>query len=88
VFTANSNLQRFTATVKNLQIRYRRPAMTDVRAETSLDAGTIARIKRELGDLGKTEFMLDAELTDSEGTVVATTRGTSQVRAIASADTT
>jgi thioesterase domain-containing protein len=84
VFIANFDLQRFTATVKDIQIRYRRPTMTDVRAETSLDAGTIARIKRESDDLGKTEFVLDAELTDSGGTVVATTQGTYQVRAIAS----
>jgi acyl-coenzyme A thioesterase PaaI-like protein len=35
VFIANFDLQRFTATVKDIQIRYRRPAMTDVRAETS-----------------------------------------------------
>jgi thioesterase domain-containing protein len=87
VFIANFDLQRFTATVKDVQIRYRRPAMTDVRAETPLDVRTIARIKRESDDLGKTEFVLDAELTDTEGTVVATTQGTYQVRAIASADT-
>jgi thioesterase domain-containing protein len=87
VFIANFDLQRFTATVKDVQIRYRRPAMTDVRAETPLDVRTIARIKRESDDLGNTEFVLDAELTDTEGTVVATTQGTYQVRAIASADT-
>jgi uncharacterized membrane protein affecting hemolysin expression len=44
-------------------------------------------IKRESDDLGKTEFVLDAELTDTEGTVVATTQRTYQVRAIASTDT-
>jgi thioesterase domain-containing protein len=88
VFIANFDLQRCTATVKDIQIRYRLPAMTDVRAEASLDARTIARIKRESDDMGKTEFVLDAELTDTEGTVVATTQGTYQVRALASADTT
>ena len=82
VFVANFDLRRFTATVKDMQIRYRRPAMSDVRAETSLDASTIARIRREAGDAGKTEFVLDAELTDTEGVVVAITHGTYQVRAL------
>jgi thioesterase domain-containing protein len=84
VFFANFDLGRFTATVKDVQIRYRRPAMTDIRAEVSLAADTLARIKREADDVGKTEFVLDAELTDTDGVVVATTHGTYQVRALRS----
>ena len=80
VFFANFDLRRFTATVKDMQIRYRRPAMTDVRAEASLDASTITRIKREADHSGKTEFVLDAGLTDTAGVLVATTHGTYQVR--------
>jgi thioesterase domain-containing protein len=82
VFFANFDLGRFTGTVKDMQIRYRRPATTDVRAEVSLDADTIARIKREADESGKTEFVLDAVLTDTEGVVVATTHGTYQIRAL------
>jgi thioesterase domain-containing protein len=84
VFISSFDLSLFTATVKDVQIRYRRPAMTDVRAEASLDASTIARIKREADAAGKTEFVLDAELTDTVGVVVAVTHGTYQVRTIAS----
>jgi len=80
VFAANFDLSRFTATVKDVQIRYRRPAMTDVRAEASLDASTVARLKREADNAGKAEFVLDAELTDTAGVLVATTHGTYQVR--------
>ena len=87
VFFANFDLRRFTATVEDMKIRYRRPAMTDVRAEASLDASTIARIKREADDSGKTEFVLDAELTDTEGVVVAITHGTYQVRTYETAST-
>jgi thioesterase domain-containing protein len=82
VFFANFDLARFTGTVKDMQIRYRRPAMTDVRAETSLDATTIERIKREADTVGKAEFALDAELTNVAGDVVAITHGTYQVRTI------
>jgi len=80
VFAANFDLGRFTATVKDVQIRFRRPAMTDVRAEASLDASTVARLKREADNDGKAEFVLDAQLTDAAGVVVATTHGTYQVR--------
>jgi acyl-coenzyme A thioesterase PaaI-like protein len=80
VFAANFDLSRFTATMKKVQIRYRRPATTDVRAEASLDASTVARIKRDADAAGKAEFVLDAELSDTAGVVVATTHGTYQVR--------
>jgi Domain of unknown function (DUF4442) len=80
VFAANFDLSRFTATVKDVRIRYRRPAMTDVRAEASLDASTVARLKPEADNAGKAEFVLDAELTDTAGVVVTTTHGTYQVR--------
>jgi thioesterase domain-containing protein len=80
VVAANFDLSRFTATVKDVYIRYRRPAMTDIRAETSVDADTVARIKQEAETVGKAEFVLDAELTDTAGVVVATTHGTYQVR--------
>lgn len=80
VFAANFDVGRFTATVKDVQIRFRRPAMTDVRAEASLDANEIARVTREADSAGKAEFVLDAELTDTAGVVVATTHGTYHVR--------
>ena len=80
VFAANFDRESFTATVKDVQIRYHRPAMTDVRAEASIDANTVERIKREADDVGKAEFALDAELKDTSGVVVATTHGTYQVR--------
>jgi len=80
VFAANFDRSAFTATVKDVQIRYRRPAMTDVRAEASIDADTVERLKQEAETNGKAEFVLDAELTDTAGVVVATTHGTYQVR--------
>jgi len=82
IVVASFDLSRFTATVKDVQIRYRRPATTDVRAHASLDAGEVARIKQEAAIAGKAEFVLDAELTDLAGVVVATTHGTYQVRRI------
>ena len=65
VFAANFDRSSFTATVKDVQIRYRRPATTDVRAEASLGADAVERLKQEAETVGKAEFVLDAELTDT-----------------------
>jgi thioesterase domain-containing protein len=73
--------ERFYPTVKDLQIRYRRPATTDVRAQAQLDTATIDRMRRDTEARGKTEFVLDAVLTDTAAEVVATTRGIYQIRA-------
>ena len=87
VFAANFDVSLFTATVKEVQIRYRRPAKTDVRAEASLDANTVARIKRDADAAGKAEFALEATLTDTAGVVVATTYGIYQVRRLRADET-
>ncbi|WP_207897362.1 PaaI family thioesterase [Amycolatopsis pittospori] len=88
LFVANFDVERFHPTVKDVQIRYRRPATTDVRAEASLDADTIVRLRREADHHGKAEFVLDATITDATGEVVASTRGTYQVRANATGTST
>lgn len=81
LFVASFDVVKFYPTVKDLQIHFRRPATSDVRAEASLDEARIARLKHEADANGKAEFELDALLTDTAGQVVATTRGTYQVRA-------
>jgi thioesterase domain-containing protein len=80
LFFPSFDAARFYPTVKDVQIRYRRPATTDVRAQAELDATTIERMQHEVETVGKTEFVLDAVLTETTGRVVATTRGTYQIR--------
>lgn len=85
LFAASFDIARFYPTVKDLKIDYVRPATTDVRAETKLDLESIEALKAELEVTGKVQFELDAELTDTTGQVVATTRGTYQIRALRTA---
>jgi len=75
------DLARFYPTVKSLTIDFRRPATTAVRAEASLTEDAIERIRDLAESCGKAEFVLDAVITDASGEVVATTRGTYQLRA-------
>jgi thioesterase domain-containing protein len=71
---------RFYPIVKDLRIDFRRPATTAVTARAELSTDEIARVGEAAERDGKGEFVLRAELTDEEGTVVATTEGTYQVR--------
>lgn len=81
MFGASFDIARFHPTVKDLHIRFRRPATSDIRAEASLDASTLAGLRAEAEENGKAEFVLEARITDLAGEVVATTVGTYQVRA-------
>lgn len=67
--------------VKDLRISFRKPAKTDVRAEASLSEDEIARIAAEAAANGKSDFVLKAVVTDTNGVVVAETEGLYQLRA-------
>jgi thioesterase domain-containing protein len=70
----------FYPILKDVQIRFRRLATTTIKASTSLDEDAIAAIATEAAANGKADYVLDAELTDTDGTVVATTHGVYQLR--------
>ena len=76
----DGELAGFVPIVKESSIRFRRPALGVVRAEASLPADEVARIRRDALAQGKSEFALGATLTDAHGEVVATTIGTYQLR--------
>ncbi|OLR89642.1 PaaI family thioesterase [Actinokineospora bangkokensis] len=71
---------RFYPVVRDLKVDFRRPARSDVLARAELDQATIARVAAEAEEHGKAPFTLEAVLTDTGGTVVATTVGSYQLR--------
>ena len=71
----------FYPLAKDVQITFLKPARTDVRAEAALAEEDIARIGAEAAAHGKADFVLEAELTDADGIVVARLRGHYQLRA-------
>lgn len=66
--------------VKDLQIFFRKPAKTDVRAQASLSEDEIARVVADADANGKADFTMAATVTDADGVVVAETRGLYQLR--------
>lgn len=74
------DVSRFLPTVKTVEIHFRRPATTDVAATATLTREVIDRVAADAEETGKGEFILEAEITDTSGQVVATTVGTYQLR--------
>jgi acyl-coenzyme A thioesterase PaaI-like protein len=68
--------------VKNVDIAFVGMARSELRAQASLDDETIARIEAEVAERGKSDFTLEAVVTDADDKTVATTRGLYQLRAI------
>lgn len=66
--------------VKQVTIDFLRPATTTVTARSTLTEETIARVLAETEERGKSDFQLETEVTDEQGTVVARTTGTYQLR--------
>ncbi|MCW2735369.1 YiiD C-terminal domain-containing protein [Nocardioides sp.] len=79
-FDLEGDLAGFVPIVKESTIRFRRPALGVVRAETLLSDEEVARVRRDALETGKGEFVLEATLTDAQGEVVASTAGTYQLR--------
>ncbi len=68
--------------VKEMNIKFVRPATTDVTIEISMDKAESDRLAQEAEETGKAAFTLDGELLDAHGKVVAETRGFYQLRKI------
>ncbi|RDI61285.1 YiiD C-terminal domain-containing protein [Nocardia pseudobrasiliensis] len=77
---ASFDMSKYYPLVKDLQIFFRRPAKSDVRAEAHLSQEEIDRIIADADANGKGEFTLHAKVIDADGTVVAETTGLYQLR--------
>lgn len=76
------DVTRLVPIVKEVSIRFRRPARSDVTMEVGLSAEEASRIETEALEKGKADFALELALRDEGGEVVSIARGTWQVRTI------
>ncbi len=75
---------RFFPIVKDMSIRFRRPASTDVTVELRMTDDEVARVAAEADEHGKADFTIAAELTDDNGVVVALSEAVYQIRSMSS----
>lgn len=81
IFSTTFDVKRYYPIVKNMQIRFRRPAMTDITVEVRLSDAEADRIMAEADANGKADYSWECELKDATGEVVAITRNDYQLRA-------
>ena len=79
---ASFDVNRFFPIVKEINIRFRRPATTDVTLEMELGKQQVDRIQAEAEKKGKADFSLEMEIKDAAGEVVSIVNGTWQIREI------
>lgn len=76
----DGELAGFVPLVKQSEIKYLRPGLGDVRARATLSEEDVERVPREALANGKSDFVVEAEIVDAQGTVIATTRAVNQLR--------
>ena len=74
------DVNKYVPIVKEVNIRFRRPAMTDVTLEVTISEEEAARVVRDADEKGKGDFTLDLEIKDAGGEVVSVVSGVWQIR--------
>ncbi|MEM7140253.1 MAG: PaaI family thioesterase [Actinomycetota bacterium] len=82
IFITTFDAKRYYPIVKNLDIRFRRPAMTDITVEVRISDEEAARVMAEADANGKADYSWECELKDASGEVVAITQNEYQIRAL------
>ena len=77
---ASFDTEKYVPIVKEVSIRFRRPALTDVTLEVTITKEEADRIQKEAGEKGKADFVLALEIKDASGEVVSIVNGTWQIR--------
>ncbi len=82
IFATTFDVTRYYPIVKDMKIRFRRPAMTDITVEVRVSAEEARDIEERTERDGKADFSWDCELRDETGEVVAITKNLYQLRKI------
>jgi thioesterase domain-containing protein len=77
---ASFDTEKYVPIVKEVSIRFRRPALTDVTLEVTMTKEEADRIVKEAAEKGKADFVLNLEIKDAGGEVVSIVSGTWQIR--------
>ena len=83
LYLTTFDVSRYYPVVKEMTIRFRRPAATDITVELSITAERVEVIQQEAAKNGKADYTLETELKDAAGTVVALGKGIYQLRPMA-----
>jgi len=80
IFLTTFDRSKYVPIIKGMEIRFRRPATTDVTITVEISPEEVDRINRELDAVGKSDFILNGEIKDANGVVVCESKGIYQIR--------
>ncbi|MBM7061158.1 YiiD C-terminal domain-containing protein [Pseudomonas sp. UL073] len=80
LFLTSFDHERYYPVVKELNLRFRRPASGAISVEARLAVEEIERLQSEAAALGKADYVLELQLRDASDEVVAESRALYQLR--------
>ena len=80
IHVASIDFSKYFPIVKEVSIRFRRPALTDVTMEVTMSEEQAKKLEAEADENGKADYELNLELKDQSGETVAEVSGTWQIR--------
>lgn len=80
IFVASFDINKYYPIAKEIQIRYRRPATTDITVEASFGENQIKTVLAVLEEKGKSDVPMKFDLIDAHGEIVAIITAMWQIR--------
>ena len=80
IFLSTFDASRFFPLIKGMEIKFLKPATTDIVVEVRLSPEEAAKIQDEANEHGKADYDWDCELKDANGQVVAVSSNRYQLR--------
>lgn len=82
IFLTTFDASRFYPLIKGMEIKFLKPAASDITVEIRMVPTEAARIEQTANEVGKADYGWDCELKDSKGQVVAVSSNRYQLRSI------
>ena len=82
MFLTTFDAGRFYPLIKGMDIKFLKPATTDISVEVRLDPDEAARIQEKANQMGKADYSWECELKDANGQVVCISSNRYQLRSI------
>lgn len=82
IFLTTFDVGSFYPIIKGMEIKFVKPATTDVTVEVKLDLDEAAKIQAAANEAGKADYDWDCEVKDANGQVVCVTSNRYQLRSM------
>jgi thioesterase domain-containing protein len=80
LYMTTFDVSKYYPIVKEMDIRFVRPAKSNVTIELTMSEEEVIRVQAEVDEKGKSDFVLEGEVKDDAGEVVARSKALYQLR--------